>query len=174
MVRRLVGLVLVVLAVAIYLDGAERATFTCERASGTCVHTVERLHRAADQRTFPIADVLGAGSKWSYWDVAPDAHEHLARARSMADVDASKLYTSAREQRRTTSSIVIFTRQGVVPMLPGFVPGSVDVEPLEQFVAGRTDRAVLVQDERLGALPLPAILLALGAFLLGYSIPSTT
>jgi hypothetical protein len=41
----------------------------------------------------------------------------------------------------------------------------VDAQPLNAFLDGQGERATLVQDERLSALPLPAILLALGTFL---------
>jgi hypothetical protein len=111
--------------------------------------------------------VLGAGSKWSYWEEAPGARAHLADARSRADLDPAKLYRNRHPTsgRASTSSPVIFTRQGLVPLLSGFTPGQVDAQPLNAFLDGQGERATLVQDERLSALPLPAILLALGTFL---------
>ena len=168
------GLAFVVIAVAIFLDGAERGTFECRRATGTCVHTVERLFRQAEQRSYPAADVLGAAHKWSYWEEAPGAREHLAHARSRAELDAAKLYRSrtTTSGRSSTSSPVIFTRQGLVALLPGYVPGSIDAEALNEFAAGQRDHAVVVQDERWASLPLPVILLGVGVLLLALRGPA--
>lgn len=166
--RRFIGVLFVVLAVAIYLDGAERGSFACERATATCIHSVERLHRAPETQSFPLKDVIGAAQKWSYWEEAPGARAHLASARSMADLDVSKLYQSRpqSQSRTTSSSTVIFTRQGIVPLLPGFVPGHVEVRPLAEFLDGQGERVAIVQDERFSALPLPVVLLGIGAFLI--------
>ncbi len=163
--RRLVGFVLVVVAGLIYADMAEKGTFACERAAGTCVHSVVRLTRAMPARTIPLADVLGAGAKHSYWDDAPGAGQVLARARSMNDVSAESLWVTkpfSTGSRSSSSSIVVFTRQGLVPLLPGYPPGSADVSGFERFLAGEGDRFALVQDDRFSSLPLPLILGGLG------------
>jgi len=101
-----------------------RGTFACERATGACVHTVERLTGALPARTIPLSDVLGFGEKHSYWDEAPGAREALARARSMDAVSAESLYvTKPHPERRSTASstTVVFTRQGLVFLVVGEV-----------------------------------------------------
>jgi hypothetical protein len=174
-VRRLVGAALVAGGIAIGVDGAERGAFTCERAASTCVHTVERLGRPSTTRTYPMSDVLGAAYKWSYWEEAPAAREALARARSMADVKISEVYADRPTARGRTSSSspVVFTRQGLVALLPGFPPGSGGpVSDLERFVAGEGGpRIQLVQDDRLSGVPLALVLGALGAFLVLFRAP---
>ncbi len=174
LIRRLVGFVLVVVAGLIDVDMAEKGTFACERAKGTCVHSVVRLAGTMPPRTIPLADVLGAGSKHSYWDEAPGARQALARARSMADASPETLYvtrSSASRSRSSSSSILILTRQGLVPLLPGYPPGSADVSGLERFLAGEGDRLALVQDDRFSSLPLPLVLLGLGLIVLLFRGP---
>lgn len=176
LIRRLVGFVLVVVAGLIYVDMADKGTFACERASGTCVHSVVRLTGASPARTIPLADVLGAGSKHSCWDEAPGARQALARARSMADVSPETLYVtrpSAGRSRSTSSSVVIFTRQGLVSLLPGYPPGSADVSGFERFLAGEGDRFALVQDDRFSSLPLPLILGGLGLIVILFRGPDS-
>ena len=172
LVRRLVGLVMVVVAGLVYADMAEKGTFACERATRTCVHTVERLTGPLPARTIPLADVLGAGAKHSYWDESPGAGEALARARSMEDVSPETLYVTRPSSGRSSSSssIVIFTRQGLVSLLPGS-PGSADVSAFTRFLAGEGDRFALVQDDRFSSLPLPLILGGLGLVLLLFRGP---
>lgn len=172
--RRLLGVLFVVVAGLIYADTAEKGTFACERATGTCVHTVERLTGTLPARAIPLPDVLGAISKHSYWDEAPGARQALARARSMDDVSAESLWLtkpSAGRSRSSSSSIVIFTRQGLVPLLPGYPPGSADVPGFERFLAGEGDRFALVQDDRFSSLPLPLILGGLGLILILFRGP---
>ncbi len=169
LIRRLMGLVLVAAGGLIYADMAEKGTFACERSTGTCVHSVERLTRAVPARTIPLADVLGAGKKHSYWDESPGARQALARARSLDDVSAESLFVtrpSANRSRSTSSSIVIFTRQGLVSLLPGSPPGNADVSGFTRFLAGEGDRFALVQDDRFSSLPLPLILGGLGLILI--------
>jgi hypothetical protein len=174
LVRRFLGLVLAIVAGLIYADMAEKGTFACERATGACVHSVERLRGAVPARTIPLADVLGAGSKHSYWVEAPGARQALARARSMGDVSAESLWVtkpSSARGRTTSSSIVVFTRQGLVSLLPGYPPGSADVSGFERFLAGEGDRFALVQDDRFSSLPLPLILGGLGLVLILFRGP---
>jgi hypothetical protein len=169
LIRRFVGFVLFVVAGLIYADMAEKGTFACERATGTCIHSVERLRGAVPARSIPMADVLGAGSKHSYWDEAPGARQALARARSMDDVSAESLWVTkpfSTGSRSTSSGIVVFTRQGLVSLLPGYPPGSADVSGFERFLAGEGDRFALVQDDRFSSLPLPLILGGLGLILI--------
>jgi hypothetical protein len=168
-VRRLLGLVMIAGGVAIYLDEAERGSFVCERATRTCLHSVERVGRPTTSRTFPLAEVLGAAYKWSYWEEAPGARDVLARARSMADVRPTEIYADRPTPRGRTSSSspVVFTRHGLVPLIPGFPPGDGGpVSQLEGFVAGEGgDRIELVQDERLSGVPLALILGLVGGLL---------
>ena len=171
LLRRLVGCGLVVVAGLIYADMAEKGTFACERATSTCVHTVERLKGAVPARAIPLADVLGAGARHSYWAESPGAREALARARSMDDVSAETLWVSRPSSRSTSSSIVVFTRQGLVPLLPGGPPGTADVSGFTSFLAGEGDRFALVQDDRFSSLPLPVILAGLGLALLLFRGP---
>jgi hypothetical protein len=171
-----VGFVLVVVAGLIYVDTAEKGTFACERATGTCVHAVERWTRAVPARTIPLADVLGAGAKHSYWDEAPGARQALARARSMADVSTESLYVtrpSANRGRSSSPSVVVFTRQGLVSLLPGYPPGDADVSGFERFLAGEGDRFALVQDDRFSSLPLPLILGGLGLIVILFRGPDS-
>ncbi|MCM2256136.1 MAG: hypothetical protein NDJ94_10735 [Vicinamibacteria bacterium] len=172
--RRLVGLGLVVVAGLVYADMAEKGTFACERAVGTCLHTVERLNGAVPARNIPLADVLGAGAKHSYWDESPGAREALARARSMQDVSAERLWVTrpaAGRSGSSSSSVVIFTRQGLVSLLPGGPPGTADVSGFTRFLAGEGDRFALVQDDRFSSLPLPVLLAGLGSVLLLFRGP---
>ena len=64
------------------------------------------------------------------------------------------------------SSIVIFTQRGLVSLLPGFPPGSVDISGFERFLAGEGNRFALVQDDRFSSLPLPLILGGVGLILI--------
>ncbi len=174
--RRLLGVLFVAIAPVIYLSEAERGTFACERATGTCVHTVERLTGTLPTRTIPLTDVLGAVSKHSYWDEAPEARQILARARSMKDVGTNEesLWVSkphSRRGRTSFSSVVILTRQGLVSLLPGYPPGSADVSGFERFLAGEGDRFALVQDDRFSTLRLPLLLLAIGVIVIWFRGP---
>jgi hypothetical protein len=172
--RRLMGLLFLVVAGAIYVDMAEKGTFACERATGLCVHSVARWSGPVPARTIPLPDVLGAGAKHSYWDEAPGAREALARARSMADVSAETLFVtrqSAGQNRSTSPSIVVFTRQGIVPLLPGGPPGTADISGFARFLDGEGERFDLVQDDRFSSLPLPLILGCLGLALLLFRSP---
>lgn len=163
------GLVFLVIAGAIYVDMAEKGSFACERATGLCVHSVERFSNPPPARAFPLPDVLGAAAKHSYWDEAPGAREALARARSLDDVSPETLYVtrpSAARGASSSSSIVVFTRQGLVPLLPGGPPGSADLSGFTRFLSGAGERFALVQDDRFSSLPLPLMLGGLGVILL--------
>lgn len=162
--RRLLGLLFVVLAVTLYLGEAERGRFACERSGGTCVLTVERPYRAPERSEYRLADILGVGAKWSYWEEAPGARNHLAQVRSRSELDAQKLYQSRSVPRGRASSSrqVMFTRQGLVTPRPGL---AVDAESFHAFLDGQGERFELVHDARLSALPVPVVLLALGLFL---------
>lgn len=177
LIRRLVGLVLVVVAGLIYVDMAEKGTFGCERASGTCVHIVERLTGASPPRTIPLADVLGASLKHAYWHEAPGARQALARARSMAEVSPEVLYVTRSSSGRsstTSASVVVLTRKGLVSLLPGYPPGNADVSGFERFLAGEGDRFALVQDDRFSSLPLPLVLGGLGLIVLLFRGPDSS
>lgn len=177
LMRRTLGLALIVVAGAIYVDMAAKGALACERASGQCVHSIERLTDPVAPRTIPLRDVLGAGAKHSYWDEAPGAREALARARGMDDVAPDVLYVTrpaAERGRSSSSSVVVFTRQGLVSLLPGGPPGSADISGFTRFLAGEGERFVLVQDDRFSSLPLPLILAGLGAALLLFRSPGST
>ncbi len=174
LLRRLVGLVFVVVAGAIYADMAQKGTFACERATGLCVHSVDRWSGSLPARTIPLRDVLGAAAKHSYWDEAPGARDALARARSIDDVSPETLYvtrSAAARSGSTSSSIVVFTRQGLVSLLPGGPPGNADVSGFTRFLAGEGERFALVQDARFSSLPLPLILGGLGVALVLFRGP---
>lgn len=73
--------------------------------------------------------------------------------------------------RTSFSSIVIFTREGLVSLLPGYPPGSADVSGFERFLAGEGDRFALVQDDRLSTLRLPLFLLGIGVIVIWFRGP---
>lgn len=160
---------------AIFVDGAERATFVCERGAGVCTHTLERLGQAAVRQEMPVGELLGATYKWSYWDVAPDASARLAGAGSMDDVDPTWLWVDRNPRpSHTYQSPAIVTRRGVLGLLPGFPPGSVgSLDTVTEFAAGRgPDRVELVQDDWYSGAPVAVVLAGIGAFLVLMTSPA--
>jgi len=172
--RRLLGVLLVVASPLIYVHGARKGTFSCERVTGTCLHTVERVTGAVSVRTIPLSDVLGVSEKHAYWDEAPGAREVLARARRRDDVSAETLWvTKPSSGRRSTASstTVVLTRQGLVFVLPGRSAANTDVSGFERFLAGEGDRHAIVVDDRFSSLPLPLMLLGIGVIVIWFRGP---
>lgn len=98
----------------------------------------------------------------------------LARARSIGELSAESLWVTrpaAGRSRSPSSSIVIFTRQVLVSLLPGNSPGSADIPGFERFLAGEGDRFALAEDDQFSSLPLPLILGGLGLVLVLFRGP---
>lgn len=174
--RRLLGVVLVAVAGLIYVHSAEKGTFACERATGACVHTVERLTGTSSARTIPLSDVLGVGQKHAHWEEAPGARAVLARARNMSDVSAESLWVTKRHSGRSSSgssTTVVFTRQGLVFPLAGRSAANADVSGFERFLSGEGSRFELVLDDRFSSLPLSVILLVVGVIVIRFRGPES-
>lgn len=137
------------LAVWIYRTMALRATFSCERPTGVCVHRIERESEPATTQTIPLSDVLGAYYQHAYWAESPKAREVLARARTLDDVKTEDVYVPAPGTgRRSGQRVIVFTHKGFVPVTPEFTSnGQIDVHGFNSFVKGDgQERFAIVED----------------------------
>lgn len=166
---RLLGLGLLLSTSGCYLGFHHQSSLVCDRDTGACVLQQRRPLRDDVVRTFPLSEVLGVTSKFSYWDPSPRAAEILVRAKGMDDPLLQDLWVSNNDDS-SRSILVVLTRTGILHVAPQSLAGGSNGEGIQQyefqrFVEGRGRRGAIVLDNWREILMMAAMPLLAGALL---------